>query len=68
MFLGLRMMEGVSCVDFAEAFRCSLDSVFGEVCAHLISEGLLVRDGDRYRLTSRGIDISNSVLAEFLLS
>ena len=67
MFLGLRMMEGVSCADFAEAFGCNLDSVFGEVCEHLISEGLLVRDGDRYKLTSRGIDISNSVLAEFLL-
>lgn len=67
MFLGLRMMEGVSCADFAEAFGCDLDSVFGEVCVHLVSEGLLLRDGDRYKLTSRGIDISNSVLAEFLL-
>ncbi len=67
MFLGLRMVEGVSCADFAEAFGCNLDSVFGEACERLISEGLLVRDGDRYKLTSRGIDISNSVLAEFLL-
>ena len=67
MFLGLRMMEGVSCVDFAKAFDCNLDSVFGEVCAHLISEGLLAREGDRYKLTARGIDVSNSVLAEFLL-
>lgn len=68
MFLGLRMMEGVSGADFAEAFGCELDSVFGAVCVRLISEGLLVREGDRYKLTSRGIDVSNSVLAEFLLS
>ena len=67
MFLGLRMMEGVSASDFAEAFSCELDSVFGEACERLISEGLLVREGDRYKLTSRGIDVSNAVLAEFLL-
>ena len=67
MFLGLRMMEGVSCADFAEKFGCELDSVYGGVCEKLISEGLLVREGDRYKLTSRGIDVSNSVLAEFLL-
>lgn len=67
MFLGLRMMEGVSCADFAEKFGCELDSVYGGVCERLISEGLLVREGDRYKLTSRGIDVSNAVLAEFLL-
>ena len=67
MFLGLRMMEGVSGADFAEKFGCELDSVFGAVCVRLISEGLLAREGDRYKLTSRGIDVSNSVLAEFLL-
>ena len=67
MFLGLRMMEGVSAAVFAETFGCELDSVFGDACVRLISEGLLVREGDRYKLTSRGIDISNSVLAEFLL-
>ena len=68
MFLGLRMMEGVSLSRFEENFGCELTSVFGEACERLISEGLLVREGDRYKLTSRGIDISNSVLAEFLLS
>ena len=68
MFLGLRMMEGVSAADFAEKFGCELDSVFGAACLRLISEGLLVREGDRYKLTSRGIDVSNVVLAEFLLS
>ena len=67
MFLGLRMMEGVSCADFAEKFGCELDSVYRGVCERLISEGLLVLEGDRYKLTSRGIDVSNAVLAEFLL-
>ena len=67
MFLGLRMMEGVSAADFAEKFGCELNSVFGAACMRLISEGLLVQEGDRYKLTSRGIDVSNSVLAEFLL-
>ena len=67
MFLGLRMTDGVSASKFEETFGCELDSVFGEACARLVSEGLLVREGDYYKLTSRGIDISNTVLAEFLL-
>ena len=54
-------------VDFAEKFGCELDSVFGAACVRLISEELLVLEGDRYKLTSRGIDVSNAVLAEFLL-
>ena len=34
----------------------------------LEKEGLLEEEGDFVRLTSRGIDLSNPVLAEFLLS
>ena len=66
MFLGLRMMEGVSERIFAESFGCGLSDIFGDTCDRLIKEGLLARDGDRVMLTARGIDISNVVLAEFL--
>ncbi|MGN1023003.1 MAG: radical SAM family heme chaperone HemW [Lachnospiraceae bacterium] len=68
MFLGLRRMAGVSFREFAQRFGVSLSSVFGEPVRRHISEGLLARDGDSLFLTERGIDISNFVLCDFLLT
>lgn len=67
MFLGLRMMEGISKTTFREQFHQSYDSLYGEITKKLTKQGLLIETEDRVRLTERGIDISNSVLAEFLL-
>ena len=38
-----------------------------EILERLQREGLLARQGERIFLTDRGIDVSNCVLAEFLL-
>lgn len=67
MFLGLRMMEGVSLQDFEERFLCSYSSVYGEVTGRLMNLSL-VEEADGYiRLTKEGIDVSNYVMGEFLL-
>lgn len=66
MFLGLRMMRGVTEEDFQGQFHCDLREVYGNVLDKEISEGLMQRDGTRYFLTDRGIDISNWVLSDFL--
>ena len=68
MFLGLRLMRGISTATFETYFGCSYDRVYGEVSRRLEEKGLLSRKGDRVFLTDRGIDVSNCVLAEFLLS
>jgi oxygen-independent coproporphyrinogen-3 oxidase len=68
MFLGLRRMEGVSFQDFQRRFGVSLSSVFGEPVRRHLQEGLLQERGDRLSLTERGIDISNFVLCDFLLT
>ena len=68
MFLGLRVLEGVSKEKFREQFSCELRVVYRKELEKLEQEGLLEEDGDFVRLTSRGIDLSNPVLAEFLLS
>lgn len=65
MFLGLRLMEGVSRRTFAEKFGVSMEEVYGGVLEKLCGEGLIVQDPE-VRLTSYGIDISNYVLAQFL--
>ena len=68
MFLGLRVLEGVSKEQFREQFSCELRVVYRKELEKLEKEGLLEEEGDFVRLTGRGIDLSNPVLAEFLLS
>ena len=68
MFLGLRLMRGISTATFETYVGRSYDRVYGEVSRRLEEKGLLSRKGDRVFLTDRGIDVSNCVLAEFLLS
>ncbi len=67
MFLGLRMMEGVSRRDFLDRFGNDIEAFYGDVMARLVQAGLLATQGGRVYLTEAGIDISNRVFAEFLL-
>ena len=67
MFLGLRMMKGIHTGEFRNRFGKTTDAVYGDVIARLAGQGLIARDGERLRLTDYGIDVSNAVLAEFLL-
>lgn len=67
MYLGLRKIEGVSRTDFQNYFGKNVDDVYGEILDKLEEEQLLEFSGDRIRLTHRGMDVSNCVLAEFLL-
>lgn len=67
MFLGLRMMEGVSVKNFNENFETTFDDIYGKITSKLISQGLLERGNEHIRLTNKGIDVSNYVMSEFLL-
>lgn len=66
MYLGLRKTEGISRTAFQDYFQKSLDEIYGTVIEKLNDEKLLECDGDRVRLSHRGMDVSNCVLAEFL--
>ncbi len=67
MFLGLRKTAGISKEAFAECFGVEYESVYGEVTGELVEKGLILEDGDTVKLTELGVDVSNVVLAEFLL-
>lgn len=67
MFLGLRMMRGISKHEFAENFYLTVGQVYGGAVARLKEQGLLEENTERLWLTPRGIDVSNYVFAEFLL-
>lgn len=68
MFLGLRMMCGVRKSEFLRLFGVPVDTVYGEPLKKLQGHGLLEIEKDTIRLTKRGIDISNYVFEQFLLS
>lgn len=67
MFLGLRMMGGVSDIRFFREFGVHMESIYGEVIRKLEENGLLLKEGGTVRLSDWGIDVSNYVLGEFLL-
>ena len=68
MFLGLRMMCGVSRQAFQEQFDRQIEEVYGEVLRKMYRQNLLVCESDHIKLTTLGIDVSNYVMAEFLLA
>lgn len=68
MFLGLRMMRGVSADAFRKQFSCSVESVYGKVLQKQLKQHLIIKTAEGYCLTDYGIDISNYVLAQYLLN
>ncbi len=67
MFLGLRMTEGFLRQEFENEFGAAIDGIYGEILKQLQTEGLLLQNEGRIRLTEQGIDVSNYVLSQFLL-
>ncbi len=67
MFLGLRMTQGVSAKDFQNQFHKELEEVYGTVLDKQLKQGFINKTKNGYCLTDFGIDISNYVMAEYLL-
>lgn len=67
MFLGLRRCEGVRKGDFQKRFQITIEQIYGQVLLALEQKKLIEMTEDGIALTEYGIDVSNMVLAEFLL-
>ena len=67
MYLGLRMTEGVSEIDFEQNFGQKLENIYGSVLKKYKETGFLEKIGTNWRFTRKGIHVSNHILAEFLL-
>ena len=67
MFLGLRMMSGISREEFQKKFGKKIETVYEKQIQQLKKDGLIEFVENRIRLTKRGIDISNYVFEQFLL-
>lgn len=66
MLLGLRKIEGVSIAKFKEKFVENPIFLFRKELDILSKENLLEIDGDKIRLTSKGLDLANQVWEEFV--
>ena len=67
MFLGLRKKSGVSMARFEEKFGRSFDGLYGEIVKDLVQQGLMQIDGDRVRMTKRGLFLGDTVAERFIL-
>ena len=67
MFLGLRKTKGISKERFEQNFGRKIENVYGTVLEKLERQKLISIDGDQVILTEKGVDVSNIVLANFLL-
>lgn len=66
-YLGLRRTAGVSEIDFVKRFSVDMHKIFGAVLEKQCEEGYLLHDNAHYRFTEVGMNLSNVLLAEFLL-
>ena len=67
MFLGLRKKSGVSMARFEEKFERSFQELYGDIVKDLIQQGLMQVEGDRVRMTKRGIFLGDTVAERFIL-
>ena len=67
MFLGLRKKSGVSMVRFEEKFGRSFEGLYGEIVKDLVQQGLMQIEGDRVRMTKRGLFLGDTVAERFIL-
>lgn len=69
VFTALRRAEGVDLADFRKTFGIDFGEAYGgcmETLRHYESRGLIKLEKDRMKLTEKGIDCSNSIMAEFV--
>ncbi|UBK28474.1 radical SAM family heme chaperone HemW [Clostridium perfringens] len=67
MFMGLRKINGIDENEFKNRFSMNINNVYGEIINKYIDEGLLIRESGRIFLSEKGIEISNVIMADFLL-
>lgn len=67
MFMGLRKINGISIENFKKRFNSSVFSIYGDIIKKYKSRGVIIEEEDRIFLSPKGIEISNSIMSEFIL-
>lgn len=68
MFMGLRKTQGISEEKFYRRFGVNVENVYGTVINKHIAEGLLIKNSGKIYLSNKGIELSNYVMSDFILT
>ncbi len=66
MILRLRLVEGVLSKDFEQRFGVALSTKYSKQIERLVSSGLADFNGNKLRLTQKGLDLANQAFVEFI--
>lgn len=66
VILGLRKTKGIKISDFKQKFETDIFTVFGDVINKHKNSGLLVEEDGYLFLSERGVDVSNTVMCDFI--
>jgi len=67
MFLGLRLIDGISISEFEKRFGKTPKEIYGDTILKLIEQKLIEYSCERIKLTKSGLYLSNIVFQELLL-
>ncbi len=66
IFLGLRLMNGISINDINQKFRIDFEDKYKRILSKYMLTNHLVKEKGAFRLTDAGVLVSNVILAEFI--
>lgn len=66
VIMGLRMTEGVSIKNLFDRFGIMPQEYYGDGLTGCLEKGLLEENGDRLRLTDKGLPLANQVLTQLV--
>ncbi|WP_294400732.1 radical SAM family heme chaperone HemW [uncultured Clostridium sp.] len=68
MFMGLRMIEGISIKEFKKRFGKDVFEIYDDAIKNNVQKGLLVSNSEKLYLSPKGIELSNYVMSDFILT
>ncbi|NMM61956.1 oxygen-independent coproporphyrinogen III oxidase [Clostridium sp. P21] len=68
MFMGLRKISGISIMEFKRRFGEDIFNVYGGIIKKYTDNGIIIHKDDNLFLSERGIEVSNSVMCDFILT
>lgn len=68
IFMGLRKTQGISLDEFRARFNEDFFAVYPGVSDRFLNNGLMVHNGSRLYLTDRGLDVSNYIMSDYILT
>ena len=66
LILGLRLISGIDKEEFRKKFEIPVEDIYPQQIERFVNLGLLHNDKVMIRLTSKGLDLANLVMAEFI--